>query len=105
MAKIDLQLPHAAFRVTENDIEKDYDGGRIVLIADNGEQAKTSDNPKGTKLVKAGIMSMTVIINYNEDEPMKDWPAVREEIAKRRFNVHIWEQDMVEPAPVPAVKP
>lgn len=96
---LDLRFPHGAFRVSENELEKDFDGGRVVLAADNGEQAKTTDNPKGNKLIKASIMGVTVTINYNDDEPMKDWPSVREEIAKRRFNVHIWEED---PATAPA---
>lgn len=99
---IDLKFPHGAFRVTENDVEKDFDGGRIVLSADNGEQAKTTDNPKGTKLAKASILGVMVVINYNEDDPMREFPSTRDEVSKRRFNVHIWEEPTTEPA---AVKP
>lgn len=101
---VDLKLPHGAFRLIENDVEKDYDGGRVVIQADNGDAAKTSDNPKGNKLAKDKIQGITIIINYMEDEAMKDWPAIREDIAKRRFNVHIWEQEMEEPPTVPQVK-
>jgi hypothetical protein len=88
---IDLKTPAGAVRLEENDVEKDFDGGRVVLLADNGEKAKTAANPAGNALFEDGILGITVVISYRKDEPMRDWPSVREEIAKRRFTLHITE--------------
>jgi hypothetical protein len=90
---LDKTFPAGAFRVIENDVEKDFDGGRIVLAADNGEFAKTEANPAGDVLSEnEKIMSITLTINYRKDEPMREWPSVRDEIAKRRFNIRVWEE-------------
>jgi hypothetical protein len=93
MPSIDLTLPLGALRLTENDVEKDFDGGRIVLTGDNSEAAKTPSNPSGDKLTEdLKIMAVSVVINYRKDEPMRDWPSIREDIAKRRFSIRIWEE-------------
>jgi hypothetical protein len=90
---IDITTPAGAFRLTENDVEKDFDGGRIVLVADNGDQAKSPANPAGDALSEdAKITGITVVINYRKDEPMRAWPSLRDDIAKRRFTVRITEE-------------
>jgi hypothetical protein len=89
---IDFKTPLGALRVAENDVEKDFDGGRVALVADNGEQAKTETNPSGDALFEDKILGISVVINYRKDEPMRDWPSIREEIAKRRFTLHITEE-------------
>lgn len=82
--RLKLKLPVGAFRITENDIDMDADGGRIVL---------TADAPALGELVEAPnfITQVTVVINYRKDEPMKAYPNRREDRAKRRFSVEIDE--------------
>lgn len=88
-----LKTPKGSLRVTENDIERPYDGGRIVLVADNGEFAKTADNPSGDKLSEdMKIMGITVIINYRKDDPMKEWPSTKEDMEKKRYVLTITEE-------------
>ncbi len=90
---VNFKSPPGALRVQENDIQKNYDGGRIVLVGDNGEQAKTPGNPSGTQLSKEfDLGQITVMLNYLADEPMRDWPEKRAEIAARRFTLHITEE-------------
>lgn len=74
-----------ALRLQENDKEADYDGGRIVLVAD------VNSLPK--ELVKEeDLTNITVLLNYREDKPMEKWPLAREDRARRRFRLTITEE-------------
>ena len=72
-------------RCQENDIQMDYDGGRVVLVADAPAL--------GDELVEGAekLGQVTVVLNYRRDDPMAKWPIVREERARRRFRITISE--------------
>ena len=72
-------------RCQENDVQMDYDGGRIVLVADAPAL--------GDELVEGPekLAQVTVVLNYRRDEPMMRWPVVREDRARRRFRLQITE--------------
>jgi hypothetical protein len=90
MKPIDLTTPLGALRLVENDIAKNFPGGRVVLVADNGEFAKTPTNPDGDQLSEdMKIMGITVIINYRKNEAMADWPQSAEEISDARFTLNL----------------
>lgn len=82
--RLKLELPIGSLRVTENDIDMDADGGRIVLTADAPALGELQEAPHF-------ITQVTVVINYRKDEPMKEYPNRREERAKRRFSLTIEE--------------
>lgn len=82
--RLKLKLPIGAFRVTENDVDMDTNGGRIVLTADAPALGDMQEAPHF-------ITQVTVTINYRKDEPMKAYPNRREERAKRRFSLEIEE--------------
>nr|PZN59861.1 MAG: hypothetical protein DIU58_17185 [Sphaerobacter thermophilus] len=72
-------------RCQENDIHMDYDGGRVVLVADAPAL--------GDELVEGPekLGQVTVVLNYRRDDPMAKWPVLREERARRRFRLQITE--------------
>jgi hypothetical protein len=78
--KLILGTPAGALRTQENDVEMDYDGGRVVLTADSQVFGRKSD-----------LQQMTLVLNYSEDEPMREWPTSRQERAERRFTALILE--------------
>lgn len=91
--KIDLTTPAGALRLIENDIEKNFPGGRIVLVGDNGPDAKTAANPDGDQLSEdMKITQVTVLINYRKNDAMVDWPRTADDQRTRRFTLHITEE-------------
>lgn len=80
-----FQSPEGSVRLTENDVEQDADGGRIVLVAD--APSLGNDFVEGEEKVS----NITLVINYRRDDPMRKWPATREDRARRRFTVNVKE--------------
>lgn len=68
-------------RVTENDIEAPYDGGRVVL---------TANVTLGTDLFEEQKLSgVTCMLNYRLDKAMAQWPATRAEKEKYEYEIVI----------------
>lgn len=93
MKTIDITTPLGALRVTENDIGKSFEGGRLILIADNSDPAKAPNTPNLDLLSEdMKIQQITVIINYRKNAAMEDWPREgAEDISTRRFTLNIVE--------------
>ena len=75
-----LETPIGALRTQENDVEMDYDGGRVVLVADAQTFGRKSD-----------LQQVTAVLNYASDEPMRAWPTSRQDRADRRFTLLVVE--------------
>lgn len=84
MPKI-FETPEGAVRLTENDINMDANGGRVVLVADARDL--------GVDIVEGDekLAQVTVVLNYRMDEPMAKFPVTREDRAKRRFTLTLTE--------------
>jgi hypothetical protein len=93
MKPIDITTPLGVLRVIENDFPRDFEGGRIVLVADNSDPAKPSNTPNLDLLSEdMKIQGITVIINYRKNAAMADWPAVGSDGGEpRRFTLNIKE--------------
>lgn len=92
MKPIDITTPLGALRLIENDITRNFEGGRIVLVADNSDPDKPQNTPNLDLLSEdMKITQITVMINYRKNAAMVDWPASPEEIKARRFTLHIAE--------------
>ncbi|MDB4948901.1 MAG: hypothetical protein JWM27_1550 [Gemmatimonadetes bacterium] len=81
MAQVIFATPLDAFRLQENDLNMDYDGGRVVLV---GEQ-------DGALEAATEVQGATLVLSYRRDEPMRRWPLSREDRARRRFTVLVLE--------------
>jgi hypothetical protein len=89
---IDITTPLGCLRVVENDFQKDFEGGRIVLVADNSDPARPSNTPNLDLLSEdMKIQGITVIINYRKNAAMADWPALGGDAEPRRFTLNIKE--------------
>lgn len=92
MKAIDITTPLGALRVTENDFPKAFEGGRVVLVADNSDPSKPANTPNLDLLSEdMKIQQITVIINYRKNAAMEDWPREGVDAADRRFTLNIKE--------------
>ncbi len=67
-------------RVTTNDINQDFDGGRIVI---EGQEKRLQK--------ETGVALVTLLLAFAEDEDMVTYPNSREERQARRFRVVLTE--------------
>ena len=68
-------------RLTTNDVNQDYDGGRIVI-----------EGQEKALLKEQGVALCTLLLAYAEDEDMLPYPNEREERQQRRFRVVLYEE-------------
>lgn len=100
---IDLTTPLGALRVQENDFQRNFEGGRVVLVADNTDPNKPANTPDLDLLSEdMKIQGITIIINYRKNAAMADWPQTPEELAARRFTLNI--KEVVPDTPRPSAK-
>jgi hypothetical protein len=85
-----FQTPKGVLRLTENDINMDADGGRVVFTADA--------NDLGVDVVEGDekLAQVTVVLNYRRDKPMEKYPITREDRARRRFTLSIREEKLTD---------
>lgn len=93
MKAIDITTPLGALRLTENDVTRNFEGGRVVLIADNSDPDKPQNTPDLDLLSEdMKIVQITVMISYRKNAAMQDWPQLgTDENKARRFTLHITE--------------
>lgn len=72
-------------RVTTNDINQDFDGGRVVF---EGQEKRLQK--------ETGVGLVTLLLAFTEDEDMVAYPNSREERQNRRFRVVLTEIDAEE---------
>lgn len=72
--------PVDSVKLTDNDRERDEDGGRIGLVADSTDK----------RMLKEDLREATLMLNYAEDEPMEIWPFKRGERAEARFTIVVF---------------
>lgn len=77
--------PAGALRLTENDVEAAFDGGRIVFSLASGALAEVLfDEEK--------VTGVTAMINFRKDEPMRKFPATRVEREAKRYTLLLVEE-------------
>jgi hypothetical protein len=84
-----LETPIVLYtRCTENQVEDDYEGGRVLLQLIIEEHVKP-----------AGLLGVNVVLGCETDKFMYQFPATRQEKQQRWFKVSIEEVDPL-PRPV-----
>lgn len=78
------------FRCTENDVEHDYDGGRVLLGA---VQAQETNELAGGNLV----------LVFNHDEPMREFPVSRADKQGKYYRVTVEEVTEADLPPDPTL--
>ena len=66
-------------RVSENDVEQRFDGGRVVLAVNVVPGSKLYEDEK--------LSGLTVLLNFRADEPMRSWPVTR--VEKERYEYQV----------------
>jgi hypothetical protein len=79
-------------RCTENDVENDYEGGRIVLKPVRGQMIR-------------GLIDGAVVLSMDSDAFLRQFPVTRDEKQQRAYRVTIEEIEMADLPPDPDAKP
>ncbi len=82
-------------RCTENDVENDYEGGRIIFTKIAGQ----------TPDVHANVLGCNVVISAANDPFMRQYPVTRDEKQTRFFKVTLEEIALADVPPDPNAPP
>lgn len=91
--KLIYKTPKGFAKCIDNDIEQDADGGRVTITAQDQFQIPGS---KESMYDDQKLLAASVVLNFRKDEPMEVFPRTREEKARRRFTVEIYEEEPLE---------